>query len=103
MKLLATLLLLVSSAATQNLPSKSLGDRPWDLGLFAGQLAFYLASYVVARLPARLTRFKPLRLTTMFTGMNAALLVGFCGWLWGGQTGTWKPTARAAEVERVGS
>ena len=36
MKLLAALLLLVCSATAQNLPSKSLGDRPWDLGLFAG-------------------------------------------------------------------
>jgi len=36
MKLLAAFLLLVCSAAAQDLPSKSLGDRPWDLGLFAG-------------------------------------------------------------------
>jgi len=38
MKLVAVLLLLVSSAAAQSesLPSTSLGNRPWDLGLFAG-------------------------------------------------------------------
>jgi lipid A 3-O-deacylase len=38
MKLVATLLLLVCSAAAQSegLPSKSLDDRPWDFGLFAG-------------------------------------------------------------------
>src|SRR5205085_5087696 len=46
--------------------------EPVYLGLLAGQLAFYLASYVVARLPARVKLLKPLRLTTMFTGINLA-------------------------------
>jgi lipid A 3-O-deacylase len=40
MKLVVTLLLLVCSAAAQaqpqGLPSQSLGNQPWDLGLFAG-------------------------------------------------------------------
>jgi lipid A 3-O-deacylase len=35
-RILVTFLLLVCSATAQNLPSKSLNDQPWDLGLFAG-------------------------------------------------------------------
>lgn len=37
---------------------------------------------------------KPLRLATMFTAMNAALLVGFWRWASGGQQGIWQRTAR---------
>jgi len=37
---------------------------------------------------------KPLRLATMFTAMNAALLVGFWRWASGGQQGVWQRTAR---------
>ena len=40
------------------------------------QVAFYAALTAAGFLPAGLARWKPLRLTTMFTGMNAALLVG---------------------------
>ena len=72
--------------------------EPVYLGLLAGQLAFYLASYVVARLPARVKLLKPLRLTTMFTGMNLALLVGFWRWASGGQNAAWRRTARLAEA-----
>ena len=38
--------------------------------------------------------FRPLRLATMFTAMNAALLVGFWRWASGGQQGVWQRTAR---------
>jgi cellulose synthase/poly-beta-1,6-N-acetylglucosamine synthase-like glycosyltransferase len=38
--------------------------------------------------------FRPLRLATMFTAMNAALLVGFWRWASGGQQGIWQRTAR---------
>jgi hypothetical protein len=37
---------------------------------------------------------RPLRLATMFTTMNAALLVGFWLWASGGQRGIWQRTAR---------
>ncbi len=42
------------------------------------------------------TRASPrvLRLATMFTTMNAALLVGFWLWASGGQRGVWQRTAR---------
>jgi hypothetical protein len=37
---------------------------------------------------------RALRLATMFTTMNAALLVGFWLWASGGQRGVWQRTAR---------
>jgi cellulose synthase/poly-beta-1,6-N-acetylglucosamine synthase-like glycosyltransferase len=67
-----------------------------------GQLGFYGVSLLGAVVPGRLKSLKPLRLTTMFTGMNAALLVGFCRWLRGTQKGVWKRTARAAGMAAVG-
>jgi cellulose synthase/poly-beta-1,6-N-acetylglucosamine synthase-like glycosyltransferase len=69
--------------------------------LLVGQVAFYVTSLLAAFVPARIRLLKPLRLTTMFTAMNAALLVGFCRWLLGSQKGTWNRTARFVEVERA--
>jgi cellulose synthase/poly-beta-1,6-N-acetylglucosamine synthase-like glycosyltransferase len=40
--------------------------------------------------------FRVLRLATMFTTMNLALLVGFWRWASGGQRGVWQRTARQA-------
>jgi cellulose synthase/poly-beta-1,6-N-acetylglucosamine synthase-like glycosyltransferase len=40
--------------------------------------------------------FRVLRLATMFTTMNVALLVGFWRWVSGGQRGIWQRTARQA-------
>jgi cellulose synthase/poly-beta-1,6-N-acetylglucosamine synthase-like glycosyltransferase len=65
--------------------------------LFA-QIAFYATSAVAALIPTNMHLLKPLRLTTMFTGMNVALLLGFWRWLSGGQQGTWQRTARPGEV-----
>jgi hypothetical protein len=45
---------------------------------------------------------KVLRLTTMFTGMNGALLVGFGRWLRNSQCVTWKRTARLAGAGPAG-
>ena len=38
---------------------------------------------------------------TMFTGMNAALLVGFWRWLWGSQKAAWKRTVRVGETSEA--
>jgi cellulose synthase/poly-beta-1,6-N-acetylglucosamine synthase-like glycosyltransferase len=64
-----------------------------------GQISFYLTSLLAAFLPGRIRLLRLLRLTTMFTAMNAALFVGFCRWLWGAQQGTWKRTVRMPEAE----
>jgi cellulose synthase/poly-beta-1,6-N-acetylglucosamine synthase-like glycosyltransferase len=72
--------------------------RPMYGWILVGQLGFYLASLLAAFVPVRFAALKPLRLTTMFTSMNAALLVGFWRWLQGTQGGTWQRTARLAEV-----
>ena len=62
--------------------------------LFASQLAFYALSGLLAFSPPGVRVLRPLRLTTMFTGMNLALLVGFWRWARGDLGGTWTPTAR---------
>jgi cellulose synthase/poly-beta-1,6-N-acetylglucosamine synthase-like glycosyltransferase len=75
----------------------------WDYGFyrwaFFGQFAFYLLSLLAGLVPGQFKALKPLRITTMFTGMNAALLVGFWRWLWGSQKGVWKRTARLAKAD----
>jgi cellulose synthase/poly-beta-1,6-N-acetylglucosamine synthase-like glycosyltransferase len=59
----------------------------------AAQLLGYLFSLLGLATGTR-AAFKPLRLATMFTAMNAALLVGFWRWVSGGQQGLWQRTAR---------
>lgn len=76
----------------------ALSDQPLYFGLLLAQMAFYLVSVAVARMPAGTRLPKPLRLTTMFTGMNLALLVGFWRWLKGTQKAAWQRTARLAEA-----
>jgi cellulose synthase/poly-beta-1,6-N-acetylglucosamine synthase-like glycosyltransferase len=71
-----------------------LWNRPLYRWLLAAQLAFYLMWPValrVRRLPGPLAVVRP---AGMFTGMNAALLVGFCRWMGGIRRGTWERTAR---------
>jgi cellulose synthase/poly-beta-1,6-N-acetylglucosamine synthase-like glycosyltransferase len=65
----------------------------WTLAL---QAAFYQTAGLAALVPPRLKLIKPIRLATMFAGMNAALLVGFFRWAFGGQGGTWRRTERPA-------
>jgi cellulose synthase/poly-beta-1,6-N-acetylglucosamine synthase-like glycosyltransferase len=64
------------------------------------QAVFYCTSMAAAVLPMRLPRL--LRVAQLFTGMNAALLVGFWRWCNGAQGATWQPTARhAVELRRA--
>jgi cellulose synthase/poly-beta-1,6-N-acetylglucosamine synthase-like glycosyltransferase len=64
-----------------------------------GQVAFYQLSAVAALLPARARLLRPLRLTTMFTSMNAALLMGFLRWLRGNANGVWQRTPRLTGMD----
>ena len=64
----------------------------------AAQGGFYLASLASSCLPAGHRALKPLRIAGMFTGMNAALLVGFFRWSFGLQKGAWRRTVRLAET-----
>jgi cellulose synthase/poly-beta-1,6-N-acetylglucosamine synthase-like glycosyltransferase len=65
--------------------------------VFAAQITFYLLAAIVACIPPRIKLIKPLRLTTMFAGMNLALLVGFFQLLLQKQSGTWVRTMRVSE------
>lgn len=71
--------------------------------MLAAQVVFYLLAALGAYLPAQPRILKVLRLATMFTSMNAALLVGFFRWLFGTQRATWQRTARLAESGEVQS
>jgi len=81
------------------LTNSVLWQEPFYRLAFFTQAAFYLTSVLIAFVPSRFKSLKPLRITTMFTGMNAALLVGFWRWLRGSQQGAWKRTARLAEAD----
>jgi cellulose synthase/poly-beta-1,6-N-acetylglucosamine synthase-like glycosyltransferase len=75
-----------------------LWNDPLYRALLLAQVAFYALSAVAPLLPTRIRMLKPLRLTTMFTGMNVALLLGFWRWVSGGQRGTWTRTVRPGEA-----
>ncbi len=81
-----------------NLGLAVVGAPPWRWVL-AAQMAFYATSLLTPAGPSPWLR--ALRLTTMFTSMNVALLVGCWGWLTGRRGGTWTPTARAVAVEET--
>jgi cellulose synthase/poly-beta-1,6-N-acetylglucosamine synthase-like glycosyltransferase len=78
-----------------------LWERPFFRACVIAQFAFYLISIVTPLLPARVRVPSLLRLASMFTGMNAALFVGFLRWLTGRQKGAWRRTPRASEVSRA--
>lgn len=80
------------------LSNLALLDIPFYRWMMAGQVLFYLLAGLGAYLPAQPKAFKILRLATMFTSMNAALLVGFFRWFFGTQRATWHRTARLAET-----
>jgi cellulose synthase/poly-beta-1,6-N-acetylglucosamine synthase-like glycosyltransferase len=75
-----------------------LWDRPFYRWTLAAQLAFYGASLLTAITPREVRPPKLIRLMTMFTMMNAALLVGFVRWLRKRQNAAWRRTARVAET-----
>ncbi len=72
--------------------------RPFYRNFLFCQLAFYLVSLVGAFVSGKFKALKLVRLATMFTSMNVALLFGFWRWLRGSQKGAWRRTARAMDV-----
>ncbi len=65
---------------------------------FGAQIAFYGVSLLAALAPRGIRLPKLIRLMTMFTGMNAALLVGFFRWITRRQSAAWRRTTRVAEA-----
>lgn len=76
------------------LANLALVGEPFYRWLFAAQAAFYGLAVIGARLPGRGAVVRVVRLTTLFSGMNLALLVGFFRWLSGKQRGAWARTER---------
>jgi cellulose synthase/poly-beta-1,6-N-acetylglucosamine synthase-like glycosyltransferase len=78
--------------------SALLWQKPFYRWCVLAQAAFYGLSLLAMYLPRNSRYLKPLRLTTMFTSMNLALLVGLWRWIRGTQRGTWERTARVIET-----
>ena len=75
-----------------------LAQDPFYRSVLFAQVGFYLMSILAVFVPAQVRSLKPLRLTTMFTCMNLALLFGFFRWLRGSHGGVWRRTVRLAET-----
>jgi cellulose synthase/poly-beta-1,6-N-acetylglucosamine synthase-like glycosyltransferase len=60
----------------------------------AAQAGFYAVAWLGSRSTGSGPAVRLLRLTTLFSTMNAALLVGFFRWLTGRQRGAWARTTR---------
>jgi cellulose synthase/poly-beta-1,6-N-acetylglucosamine synthase-like glycosyltransferase len=73
-------------------------EEPFFQSLLLGQFGFYVVSALGACVPASIKPLRLFRLTTLFAGMNMALLVGFWRWLRGSQKAAWHRTVRLAEV-----
>ncbi len=76
----------------------ALAGQPAYRLLLTLQAAFYGLALAASYLPGQSRPARLLRLTTMFTSMNAALLVGFFRWLSNSQKAAWKRTVRTAEL-----
>lgn len=74
--------------------SAGAATQPSGRILLAGQAAFYILAVIGALLPGKRPALRLLRLTTLFSYMNLALLVGFWRWVRGRQRGAWARTAR---------
>jgi cellulose synthase/poly-beta-1,6-N-acetylglucosamine synthase-like glycosyltransferase len=88
--------LLMAGALVSNL---WLLDQPFYMLLFALQLAFYAAAAAGALIPGSSRVVKVLRLATLFTSVNAALVMGLWRWLAGERGATWQRTARTVRVD----
>ena len=69
------------------------GRHPYDF-LLGAQVGLYLIAGAGTRITSPGLASKCLRLTTLFAGMNLALLVGFWRWLTTEPHGAWTRTAR---------
>ncbi|HEY2893573.1 MAG TPA: glycosyltransferase family 2 protein [Pirellulales bacterium] len=85
----APLLLIVAVVANSLL----IADDRYRL-LLALQAAFYVTGFLSGYVPGNGLAVRCLRLTGLFTSMNAALAVGFWRWLAGTQQAAWQRTAR---------
>src|SRR5207247_4440884 len=75
-------------------PHFDLAARTLYRDLFLAQIGFCGLSLLVPVTVSRVRGLRFLLLTTMFTLMNAALLVGFWRWLARKPRGIWDPTPR---------
>jgi cellulose synthase/poly-beta-1,6-N-acetylglucosamine synthase-like glycosyltransferase len=75
--------------------------HPVFMALLLVQVVFYGSSLLAGYLPTEPRFLRYFKLGTMFTMMNAGLLVGFFRWLLWEQNGTWSRTERTPETKPV--
>ena len=75
--------------------STTLVGRPFYLTAAAAQAALYGVALAVYLWPGLGATSRFVRLPTLFTAMNLALLAGFFRWMWGRQAGAWQRTVRS--------
>lgn len=71
-----------------------LAANPLFRMMLAAQVAFYVIAAGACLLPPRNAACRLLRVSSFFTSMNLALLVGFMRWLRGRQAAVWNRTER---------
>jgi cellulose synthase/poly-beta-1,6-N-acetylglucosamine synthase-like glycosyltransferase len=76
-------------------------EQPFYQFLMVCQVGFYLTAFLATFVPSGVKFSRPLRLATMFTAMNVALLIGFWRWLRGSPQGIWQSTIRTATPKEV--
>lgn len=83
-----------------NLALSLMGDR-FYVGVLVAQILFYASAVSALLIPGRHPLLRIIRLSTMFTSMNVALLFGFVRWARGTQKGAWRRTVRQTSEEGV--
>ena len=76
------------------LTNAALLGEPWFQWIWSVQCMFYLLAAAGLFLRGQWQGLRLIRLTTMFSMMNLALMLGFCRWMLGTQKGVWQRTVR---------
>jgi cellulose synthase/poly-beta-1,6-N-acetylglucosamine synthase-like glycosyltransferase len=87
---------------TAMLTNLALVSIPFFQAMLVAQVLFYLVAGLGAYTSSQSKSMRWLRLATMFTSMNVALLVGFFRWLFGTQRAAWHRTTRLNETGEIG-
>jgi cellulose synthase/poly-beta-1,6-N-acetylglucosamine synthase-like glycosyltransferase len=81
----------------------ALAGEAFYYAVILAQAGFYATALTAGRLPGQSRAVRLLRLTTMFTAMNTALLAGFWRWARGTQKAAWVRTPRLAGATASGT
>jgi cellulose synthase/poly-beta-1,6-N-acetylglucosamine synthase-like glycosyltransferase len=72
-------------------------NQPFYVATLSAQVLFYAAAAAGAALPGSSAPVRILRLATLFTSVNMALVIGLWRWIVGQRGATWQRTARSSQ------